>query len=584
MASILEIIVKKKQQGTGVKKSQKEVDDLGKSVKNLQVAMVAGAAGAVAVGVALKKAFDLGREGAVVAQTAESFDFLLEKVGVAPDLLDDLRTAARGTVDDMTLMSSTMTLVAGAGDELGSALLQSTPQLLEIAKAANKLNPALGDTAFFYESIATGVKRAQPLILDNLGLTIKVGDANQAFADKLGKSVEALTAEEKQMAILEDVFRAGDEIIQQVGGSTDAATDSFDRLTVSLKNSADEAKKSLFVGLEPLIEGLALSVETSNAFTKAQKAGLITQEERTDLIIDSTTALELNEAALALITERTERLSVSTERVTAMQEGFARGLGDTTPIAAELGEVLDDVADTDISPLQQQFDDARAKIDLARSASQNFWDSIDTGILGSISRLQESIAFMLAGGTQVQSAFNEVESALRAGLIAPEEAESILREVEAAALAVAEQTGEISMEDATNQMRDKYNLSWKEAKALIENSVAIIDAIPFITEKRIEFFIEYTGAPFPSNIGPGGAHGLDMIVPPGFPNDTFPIRATSGERVTITPQGGGNLSVGDINVNVPAGTDGGGIVDEIMDELGRRVRQASSSGAGFVGS
>lgn len=34
---------------------------------------------------------------------------------------------------------------------------------------------------------------------------------------------------------------------------------------------------------------------------------------------------------------------------------------------------------------------------------------------------------------------------------------------------------------------------------------------------------------------PGGAGGLDMIVPPGYNNDTFPIRAASGEHVTITP-------------------------------------------------
>lgn len=37
--------------------------------------------------------------------------------------------------------------------------------------------------------------------------------------------------------------------------------------------------------------------------------------------------------------------------------------------------------------------------------------------------------------------------------------------------------------------------------------------------------------------GPGGAAGLDMIVPPGYPGDTYPIRASSGERVVIVPQG-----------------------------------------------
>lgn len=35
----------------------------------------------------------------------------------------------------------------------------------------------------------------------------------------------------------------------------------------------------------------------------------------------------------------------------------------------------------------------------------------------------------------------------------------------------------------------------------------------------------------------GGQFGLDMDVPAGYPNDSYPIRATSGEHVTITPRG-----------------------------------------------
>jgi hypothetical protein len=37
--------------------------------------------------------------------------------------------------------------------------------------------------------------------------------------------------------------------------------------------------------------------------------------------------------------------------------------------------------------------------------------------------------------------------------------------------------------------------------------------------------------------GPGGQHGLDMVVPPGFPNDSFPIWTSSGEHVSVTPKG-----------------------------------------------
>ena len=53
---------------------------------------------------------------------------------------------------------------------------------------------------------------------------------------------------------------------------------------------------------------------------------------------------------------------------------------------------------------------------------------------------------------------------------------------------------------------------------------------------------------------PGGAqHGADFVVPPGFPNDTFPMRVSSGERVQVMPRGqaaAGGVSMGDININI----------------------------------
>lgn len=37
--------------------------------------------------------------------------------------------------------------------------------------------------------------------------------------------------------------------------------------------------------------------------------------------------------------------------------------------------------------------------------------------------------------------------------------------------------------------------------------------------------------------GVEGQHGLDFVVPSGFPNDSFPVRVSSGEHVEVTPAG-----------------------------------------------
>jgi len=233
--------------GKGLKKADKSIVDTGKALMK-----IVGFAGAAAV--ALKQVYDAGKQGAAIAQTTESFN----RLGVS---IEDLRASSLNTIDDMTLMSSTLTLTAGAGEKLQEQLLQATPQLLEIAKAANKLNPALGDTAFMYQSIATGVKRASPLILDNLGIMVKVGDANKVYAQQIGKAVDELTAEEKQIALLNETMRAGTRLIEQVGGSVESASDSYAQLETNIKNITDGMKVQTSQAIGPLIAKYAEFVQ-----------------------------------------------------------------------------------------------------------------------------------------------------------------------------------------------------------------------------------------------------------------------------------------------------------------------------------
>ena len=139
--SVLEIILslkgdKAKQE---LKKVNKELGNVEKSaekssagfkgVSTQMLAMGAAAGGAMFAAVKLGKAlWDMGEQGAIVEQTTESFDFLIDKLSLAPDILEQLSSAALGTVDDMTLMSSVATLLAGTSDELGREIGNATPR------------------------------------------------------------------------------------------------------------------------------------------------------------------------------------------------------------------------------------------------------------------------------------------------------------------------------------------------------------------------------------------------------------------------------------------------------------------------
>ena len=74
---------------------------------------------------------------------------------------------------------------------------------------------------------------------------------------------------------------------------------------------------------------------------------------------------------------------------------------------------------------------------------------------------------------------------------------------------------------------------------------------------------------------PGGQFGLDMIVPPGFPGDSFPILASSGERVTITPQNRAGQTAGSPTVNVNLMMDNGNMNNPrfVGDQIGGAMAQ-----------
>jgi hypothetical protein len=263
----------------GLNKTQKNTQTGMQQIQSVmgKVALAAGTVGAAMF--AAKKAFDFAKEGAALNQLEDSFNGLNQRVLKTPTLLNDMRKAVNGTVDDVTLMSGVMTLVAGQSDEMARTFAQSSPQLLKIAKAAQKLNPSLGDTSFLFQSISTGIKRQSPLILDNLGLTIKIGEANDTYAKRLGKTAAELSASEKQQALLNEVMRAGDVLIQQAGGSADSMADSYAQASVAFKNFTDNAKK----GFATFIGGQIVAGRAADVLNEAIQDEIIGVREQIEL-------------------------------------------------------------------------------------------------------------------------------------------------------------------------------------------------------------------------------------------------------------------------------------------------------------
>lgn len=212
----------------------KGIDTIGSKFSTLAVA-----AGSFLGGMATTAVMGLVSSlGTLVAKSANlavveaSFESLaLGAKASADGMLGAMREASRGLVSDMDLM-----LAGNKAMLLG--LPVTTESMGELAKTAVILGRAMGqDATKSFDDLITALGRSSPLILDNLGLSVKVGEANEKYADALGKSAEALTDAEKKLAFYNEAMTKAREKTEQLGDATATVGDQLQWAWVKITNA-----------------------------------------------------------------------------------------------------------------------------------------------------------------------------------------------------------------------------------------------------------------------------------------------------------------------------------------------------------
>ena len=97
---------------------------------------------------------------------------------------------------------------AGQAAAMGVAKGFSTGQLTQLTEGALKASTALGrgyqDT---FDRLLRGVSKAEPELLDELGITLRLETATQSYANAIGKSRDKLTAAERSQAVFVETMR-----------------------------------------------------------------------------------------------------------------------------------------------------------------------------------------------------------------------------------------------------------------------------------------------------------------------------------------------------------------------------------------
>jgi len=243
---------------------------VGQSVSASLTSIIGPAAAAAAAIKSIQVGVDLAQVGAQAEQTRIRFDQLAAQAGTTGDaMLAALRKSSGGTIGDTALqldaMKASLLGVAQNADQLGPLL----------AIARDRAQQMGISVEFAFESLVTGLGRGSRLILDNIGVIVKAGEVNAAYAASVGKTVDQLTEQEQKQALINEVVRQGNETIAKTGGAVESAASSQQRLAASFTNikaAVGGALADMSVGF---VEGLSEVINATHGTSEELANGAV---------------------------------------------------------------------------------------------------------------------------------------------------------------------------------------------------------------------------------------------------------------------------------------------------------------------
>jgi len=470
---------------------------------------------------ALKQIYDFGKEGAAIQRMGEASGEVFRQMGSDIDsAVSTIRAASLNTISDYDAMAA-----ASRAAMLGvSADAEQLGQLMQIAAFRGR---AMGvDTTTAFNDIVTGIGRASPLILDNLGIVTK------GWADEAAAAGGAYDAQ----FILNKVLEQGGEQLAKAGGlAADNAT-SFERFEAGIKNLGNRAKEETSEGIEPLVSWLGdlleatydyqLQLDDLDGYQEKAKEQLRETGELTGAAAPKINALALQmqrqakEAAMAdqsllkynyTVEETTEVVEVSAEALKQMTD-YNREWLDTLGTATKEQDTYNDK----MADLKKELDEVSLRYGVNSEKAQELRDKMNEYTeeyeLNSKRRILAGIEERLAADELTEAETKRLEDLGLAWGIYTEDA--ILQ-------ARAEREEIELLSGAIMRIPTEWTT---------EIRINTIGSVPQFAGMEQEFRVE-SGRGYAS-----GTRGWETV-PSGFPNDSYKIGLTSGEKFAVVPPG-----------------------------------------------
>jgi len=247
-------------------------------------------AGTLGLAIWANQLMQFSKEAVVLAGKLQGVKEAFDKLN-RPNLLDDLRRATRGTVDDLQLMQTAVKA------ENFNIPLNQLATLLEFAqKRATQTGESVD---YLVDSIVTGIGRKSVMILDNLGISAvelqeevkKVGDFGLATGNIIARELE------------------------NMGNVSETTTDKVARITAGFSNMKAEIGQSLTPAMDGLLDQFQRLMETDLETTIRQLKSLNVSDEQLrrlsmlNTLLETQSQLESTRKVLNLSTDLGPRVT-----------------------------------------------------------------------------------------------------------------------------------------------------------------------------------------------------------------------------------------------------------------------------------
>lgn len=156
---------------------------------------------------------------------------------------------------------------------IGTASGLSGEQLTKLGTAAKDASLILGrDVTDSFNRLVRGVTKAEPELLDELGIILRLDDATRKYADSLNLNQKDLTAFQRSQAVANDVLEQAEQKYSRIIAVVDPGVNTFNKLGKSFDDIINTIKEFAAVTLGPFAEAIsqfpALGVALLGVFGK----------------------------------------------------------------------------------------------------------------------------------------------------------------------------------------------------------------------------------------------------------------------------------------------------------------------------